>query len=99
MIALPAQIENSAAQDLQERVALFLAQRHLTFGARLRIEANRGVVTLTGQVPTFHQRQLIYAFTRRVAGVVLVVDRLEVESSALPDSRRRPWPRIGTVLS
>jgi len=31
-------------------------------------------------VPTFHQRQLLHSFARRVAGVVQVQDALEVDS-------------------
>ena len=68
-----------ADQDLKKRVALFVQQRQLTSGARLTIEAHRGVVTLRGSVTTFHQRQLLYAFARRVAGAVAVVDELEVD--------------------
>jgi osmotically-inducible protein OsmY len=69
-------------QDLERRVALFVQQKQLTAGARLQIEAHRGVVTLTGTVGTFHQRQLLYSFARRVAGVVQVEDQLEVAPAA-----------------
>src|SRR5689334_23795274 len=41
-----------------------LQNRQLAFGGRLRIEAKHGTVTLSGRVPTFYQRQLIYAATR-----------------------------------
>ena len=87
MIALPTLPADQQSQDLQQRVALCLYQRHLTFGSRLQIEARGGVVTLSGQVPTFHQRQLIHSFTRRVAGVIQVIDQLKVASpiaAALP---------------
>ncbi|MDX1948292.1 MAG: BON domain-containing protein [Pirellulaceae bacterium] len=96
MIALPTHSLDETSLELQERVALYLSQRHLTFGSRLQIAAQRGVVTLSGQVPTFHQRQLIHAFTRRVAGVVQVVDQLEVVSPvALPQPSHDP----GKVLA
>ena len=70
-----------ADRDLQRRVALFVQQRQLTGGALLTVEARRGVVTLKGTAATFHQRQLLYSFARRVAGVIDVVDELDV---ALP---------------
>jgi hypothetical protein len=65
--------------DVERRVALFLEQRRLTCGTRLAVVANRGVVTLRGTVPTFHQRQLLIAFARRVAGAVQVIDELDVD--------------------
>lgn len=84
MITLPTRSSDLTAYDLQYRVALFLQQHRLASGARLRIEADRGVITLSGQVPSFHQRQLIHAFTRRVAGVVQVIDELEVQPVESP---------------
>jgi osmotically-inducible protein OsmY len=78
MITFPVRSVDDASQDLQQRVALFLQQHRLAANSRLSIEASRGVLTLAGQVPTFHDRQRIYAATRRVAGVVQVIDRLEV---------------------
>jgi hypothetical protein len=65
--------------DVQRRVVLFLAQRRLVCGTRLSVDVQRGVVTLRGLAPTFHQRQLIVAFARRVAGAVQVIDELEVD--------------------
>jgi osmotically-inducible protein OsmY len=49
------------------------------------IEAHRGVVTLSGRVASFYQRQLIHTLARRVAGVVQVIDQLEVDSPSPPD--------------
>lgn len=82
MISLPIQTIDSASQELQQRVALHLQNRQLAFGGRLRIEAKHGTVTLSGRVPTFYQRQLIYAATRKVAGVTKVIDQLEVETES-----------------
>lgn len=79
MITLPLQAKPYADQDLQYRIALYVQQRQLALGARLKIEATRGVVTLKGTVPNYHQRQLLYSFARRVAGAVAVVDELEVD--------------------
>ena len=79
MITLPLAETTPADRDLQHRVALFIHQRQLTKGARLTVAARRGVVTLTGTVPTFHQRQLLITFARHVAGAVQVIDELEVD--------------------
>lgn len=86
MITLPINTSDSASRDLQQRVALHLQNRQLAFGGRVRIEAKHGIVTLSGLVPTFYQRQLIYAATRTVAGVTKVIDQLEVESVSTASS-------------
>ena len=89
--------ETSADRDLQYRVALFVQQRQLTTNARVKVQARRGVVTLRGTVPTFHRRQLLYAFARRVAGVVNVVDELDVAEPprSLSNDRHGSLPVIG----
>lgn len=79
MISLPSQLAAPSDQLLQQRVAHALQQKHLTFACRLEIEAHRGVITLRGKVPSFHQRQLLYSYSRRVPGVTQVVDLLEVD--------------------
>ena len=58
-------------------------------GIRLSIGARRGVVTLRGTATTFHQRQLIVAATRRVAGAIQIVDELNVD----PPRAILPAPR------
>ena len=88
--------ETSADRDLQYRVALFVQQRQLTANARVKVQARRGVVTLRGTVPTFHRRQLLYAFARRVAGVVNVVDELDV--AELPRTRFSDCHRALSVV-
>jgi osmotically-inducible protein OsmY len=70
----------AADRDLQNRVSLFIQQRQLSRGAQLTVLAERGVVTLSGIVPTFHQRQLLHSLTRHVAGVVQVRDELDVQT-------------------
>jgi hypothetical protein len=79
MITLPTHAADPAAYGLAYRVALFLQQRRLAAGSRLRIEARGGTITLNGQVRSFHQRQLIHTLARHVAGVLQVIDELEVE--------------------
>lgn len=82
----------AADRDLQQRVALYIQQRHLARGSELKILARRGVVTLIGVVSTFHQRQLLQSLVRRVAGVVQIQDELEVGTPAISELRG-PWRR------
>jgi len=79
LIDSPTSALTSADRDLQNRVALFIQQRQLSRGAKLTVLARRGVVTLSGVVSTFHQRQLLHSLTRHVAGVIQVQDELDVE--------------------
>lgn len=64
---------------LRERVELLVQQRGLAADSTVQIEARGGVVTLRGTVPTFYRRQLLFSSARRVAGVLEVVDQLEVD--------------------
>ena len=86
MITLPTHAADPAAYDLAYRVALFLQQQRVATGSHLRIEARGGTVTLRGQVRSFHQRQLVHTLARHVAGVLQVIDELDVEQ-VVPSSR------------
>jgi hypothetical protein len=76
-----------ADQDLKRRVALFLAGRHVPSLRYLEVEARGGIVTLRGRVGSFYEKQLSQQCCRRVAGVIELVDRVEVTA---PPVRRRP---------
>lgn len=80
LATLPTLPVNSADRDLQQRVSLFIQQRQLSRGAQLTVLAQGGVITLSGIVTTFHQRQLLHSLTRHVAGVVQVRDELDVRT-------------------
>jgi hypothetical protein len=67
-----------ADHDLKRRVALFLAGRHVLSLRRLEVEARGGTVTLRGRVGSFYEKQLSRQCCRRVAGVVELIDRVEV---------------------
>ncbi len=64
--------------ELQRRVRAFLAGRHYQALRRLRIDVEEGAVVLSGTLPTFHQRQIAVECARHVAGVLRVIDRLNV---------------------
>ena len=78
MTSTPINSANWTDHELARRIALFLQLKHTTLGNKLRVEARGGVVTVTGHVASDYQRQIIRAFVRRVAGVVQIVDKLQV---------------------
>jgi len=65
-------------EDLRRRVVNYLFGHKMPSLRRIRVEADNGTVTLRGKVSTFYQRQLCINCCRRVAGVVQLVDRVEV---------------------
>ena len=67
-------------RDLCSRVRLFLHEAHMPGLRNVEIEAQNGVVTLSGQVKTYYEKQLGSQRARRVAGVLQLVDRVRVAS-------------------
>lgn len=65
-------------QELERRVANFLAQRHVATLRNIQVAAKDGIVTLRGLVQSFYERQLCLSCCQRVAGVVRLVDEIEV---------------------
>lgn len=64
--------------DLEGRVRLFLASAKRPRLRRIKVELVGDAVVLSGCVQTFYEKQLATEFAKRVAGVVSVVNRLEV---------------------
>jgi osmotically-inducible protein OsmY len=64
-------------------VALFLGAARPEL-AVISVQANDGIVELTGVVPSFYLRQLAIACARRVAGVREVIDHIHVEDAGRP---------------
>ncbi len=72
-------LQGSASnRELRQRVQLFLAQTQRNEMRELEVEAEDGIVILRGKVPTFYARQVAVHSSRRVAGVMRVVDELTV---------------------
>ena len=74
----PPRIETSDDEQLARRVRNFILARILPAANYVEVEAEGGVVTLTGRVGTFYQKQLWLNGAQRVAGVRRVVDEIEV---------------------
>lgn len=73
-------------RDLERRVVNFMVQRQVAAGRRITVIAEGGTVVLRGRVPSFYQKQLCLNCCSHVAGVVRLIDEIEVD---LPDER--PW--------
>lgn len=69
-------------RDLERRVATFLAARHVPGLRNLAVEAHKGVVTVSGQVLTFYEKQLCNQCCRRVAGVLELINAVDVMHDA-----------------
>lgn len=71
---------NTLDRDLEKRVITFLESHQRVGLRRLRVEAQQGSVTLRGVVGSFYEKQLCLRCCRHVAGVVMVIDEIEVVS-------------------
>lgn len=69
--------------SLSERVDSAIVSNPYLTGRRLRFETHGGRVTLQGVVGTFFQKQMAQEMVRRVEGVEVIDNCLEVASSAL----------------
>ncbi len=67
-----------ADQELQRRIENCLYARHLPALRYLTIEADNGTVYVSGTVSTFHEKQIVNHVCRHVAGVLQMVDDVEV---------------------
>lgn len=65
-------------QDVHCRVESYLESRHFPGFKDLQIDVHEGIVTLSGKVDNFHERQIAVNSCRRVAGVIRLIDEIEV---------------------
>jgi osmotically-inducible protein OsmY len=73
--------EPTADEQLARRISNFLRSKDLLAGTRLRVDVAGGVVTLRGSARSFYQKQLWLHGAQRVAGVIEIVDHIEVQST------------------
>jgi osmotically-inducible protein OsmY len=78
-------------EDLRFRVFNFLHSRHFPKLRVLQVKAQNGVVTLSGKVTSYYEKQVALNSCRRVAGVLSLVDCVDVleEENDLPN--RDEW--------
>lgn len=65
--------------DVLWRVESYLDSKHFTGFRDLNVEVNDGIVTISGKVDNFHERQVALNSCRRVAGVLQLIDEIQVE--------------------
>jgi len=82
-------------RDLERRVSAFLAARSVPALRRLYVHSRQGVVTLRGHVHTFYEKQLSGHAARRVAGVVRLVDDVQVANRESPEILTQTQSRPG----
>lgn len=75
---------SSSDYDLERRVVNFLLGRNPLALRGIRAEAHGGVVTLHGRVHSFYHKQLCLSCAQHVAGVIRLVDAIEVEPPRRP---------------
>ena len=73
--------------DLSTRAAIALVKHQRGSWQEIRVRVRKGVVTLLGQVPSDHDRQLIIEVTQHIAGVLRVHDELVVAQELVGDVR------------
>jgi BON domain len=73
-----------ADQDLARSIIHRLRDQHVPDLRRLEVSADKGVITIRGQVSSFHQRQLGIHCCQAVAGVVHINDQINVALLGVP---------------
>jgi len=75
----PAGDSNDA--ELKQRIVGYLEQRGYPAIRDLTISTDNGLVTLQGKLNSFYEKQLCLSTCQRVAGVVRIIDEMEVSNS------------------
>lgn len=70
-------------RDVRFRVESYLNSKHFPSFRSLDVQVEQGIVTLTGSVENFHERQVALHTCMRVAGVLEMVDQVQVVNDAL----------------
>ena len=65
--------------DLQFRVESFLRSRHFPDFEQIEVDVQNGSVTLSGILRSYYEKQVAINSCQRVAGVVDLIDNLDVE--------------------
>ena len=65
-------------EDLKRRIVIFLFQRNEPALRRVDVEVSSGRVVIRGRMASFYQKQLCLSCCQRVAGVLQIVDEVEV---------------------
>ncbi len=66
--------------DVEQRVRTFLNSRHFPAFRKLNVDVANGSVRLSGNLPTFYEKQVALHSCQRVAGVLHLIDEIDVDS-------------------
>lgn len=66
--------------ELQFRVRRFLRTRHFPEFENLEVDVHNGSVTLSGRLQSYYEKQVAINSCQRVAGVINLIDRIDVSS-------------------
>jgi hypothetical protein len=77
-----------ADDELTQRVGLFLLMHGNVDSARVCLSVHAGRVTLRGDVASLRQKEVIEACSRRVAGVLTVINKLSVADERIGRRQR-----------
>ncbi len=83
---------------LTAKVKTALALSRSTSAMAVDIDSNDGTVTLTGAVPSNEIREAVLEIARDTEGVMAVVDRLQVDARAVPETNREALAKRLTEL-
>lgn len=89
MVGLNHDFTESSDRDLERRVLNYLFGRQVSALRGILVQADNGRVTLRGEVYSFYQKQLCINCSRRVAGVVTLVDEIDVSPLSSTSDRRK----------
>ncbi len=88
MIAKNGQFGHFADDDLARRVTNYLHSKQMRTLREVSVKASRGTVVLRCMVGSIFEKQLCLNCTRRVAGVIELVDQILVREIAVAESQR-----------
>lgn len=70
----------AADVELENRISRFLHQRHVPNCKRIHARAHLGTVVMSGELPSRHAKWLCFECCRHVAGVIKLIDHVEVKT-------------------
>jgi hypothetical protein len=79
-------------ENLRQRVRLFLASSNIPTLRHVDVEVGGDAVLLQGKVRSYYEKQMALQFAARVAGVIRVIDLIQVHTYVPSAKMRRVNP-------
>ncbi len=90
----PRQSDQPSDRNLQRRIVNFLRERSVSGLRQLEVEVCNGVAVIKGRVRTYYEKQLATCCCQRVAGVLEVINNVEVPDSGFEVARFENRPEV-----